>query len=378
MINPEKINCCGCGICAEGCPVQAIKIEPDEDGFLYPAVNLAKCINCSKCEHLCAFNNLNDAVLSKRTIVARHKSDDVCKNSTSGGMFTAISDVFLNNNGSVYSPMFNAEMYLRHECITDCKERDFSRGSKYVQSDIHLSLSKFVNDLKEKRLVAFFGTPCQISAVKSLVPNYLQNNLFTIDVVCNGVGSPLYWKQHKDKIEKKYRDSMINYIFRPKKHGYLTQSEIAIFKSCREKEILSDIDRYNVIYYNRLIMRPCCSNCRYCSSNRVSDITIADYSKAERKKLPFNVEYGVSTLLINTDKGAELFNKFRKDVEYKEVNFKAVQQVRLMQCTSFNPESVEFLNNCKVYGIDIALKKHFDFAKRVKIKLVEIYRRMIL
>ena len=61
MIHPEKENCCGCGACAAGCPAHAITMKPDADGFLYPIVNSEKCINCSKCEKLCAFNKMTGA-----------------------------------------------------------------------------------------------------------------------------------------------------------------------------------------------------------------------------------------------------------------------------------------------------------------------------
>ena len=34
----EKAACCGCGACADACPVQAIRMVPDREGFLYPEV----------------------------------------------------------------------------------------------------------------------------------------------------------------------------------------------------------------------------------------------------------------------------------------------------------------------------------------------------
>ena len=353
-------------------------MNPDENGFLYPEFDVSKCIGCSKCDHLCAFNNLKDARISSNTFVARHKSDSVCKGSTSGGMFTAISDVFLESGSVIYSPMFDSEMYLRHQRITNSKDRDDARGSKYIQSDLSCSFAQLIHDLKESRNVAFFGTPCQVAGIKSLVPLSLQENLFTIDVVCNGVGSPFFWKQHKEKMESKYHDKMINYVFRPKKYGYLTLTELAVFKNKGEMEIISDIDRYNIIYYSRLVMRPCCSNCKYCSSQRVSDITISDFSKAERQNIPFDTENGVSSLLINSEKGKQLFYKFKKDILYKEVTRNTIQQVRLTQCESINPEANDFMKNCRKYGIEVALNKHFGFAKRVKIKIKEIYRRIVL
>lgn len=51
----KKENCCGCSACFVSCPVGAIKMQPDEEGFLYPAVDAAKCIRCYQCLKVCVF-----------------------------------------------------------------------------------------------------------------------------------------------------------------------------------------------------------------------------------------------------------------------------------------------------------------------------------
>lgn len=54
-IYKKRENCCGCTACYAICPVQAIKMLPDEEGFLYPVVDAEKCIRCYKCLSVCAF-----------------------------------------------------------------------------------------------------------------------------------------------------------------------------------------------------------------------------------------------------------------------------------------------------------------------------------
>ena len=51
----HKENCCGCGACFSVCPVGAISMKEDEEGFLYPLVNYDKCIKCFRCIKICAF-----------------------------------------------------------------------------------------------------------------------------------------------------------------------------------------------------------------------------------------------------------------------------------------------------------------------------------
>ena len=42
----DKSQCCGCTACASICPHNAISMEPDVLGFLYPIVDVEKCTNC--------------------------------------------------------------------------------------------------------------------------------------------------------------------------------------------------------------------------------------------------------------------------------------------------------------------------------------------
>lgn len=47
-INNPK-NCCGCTACVSICNQNAITMQPDTMGFLYPKVDNNKCIECGLC-----------------------------------------------------------------------------------------------------------------------------------------------------------------------------------------------------------------------------------------------------------------------------------------------------------------------------------------
>jgi len=51
----EKEECCGCSACFAICSMQAISMEADEEGFLYPLINEEKCIRCYQCLKVCPF-----------------------------------------------------------------------------------------------------------------------------------------------------------------------------------------------------------------------------------------------------------------------------------------------------------------------------------
>lgn len=54
-LTEPKESCCGCSACCMVCPVGAITMEPDGEGFLYPVIDAKKCVRCGRCMSVCAF-----------------------------------------------------------------------------------------------------------------------------------------------------------------------------------------------------------------------------------------------------------------------------------------------------------------------------------
>ena len=57
ILYDDKQNCCGCSACYSICPMGAIQMIEDDEGFLYPQVDQNKCIRCFKCLKVCAFKS---------------------------------------------------------------------------------------------------------------------------------------------------------------------------------------------------------------------------------------------------------------------------------------------------------------------------------
>ena len=53
----NKKDCCGCGACFIVCPVKAIIMNEDERGFVYPIIDVNKCVSCKRCIKICVFRN---------------------------------------------------------------------------------------------------------------------------------------------------------------------------------------------------------------------------------------------------------------------------------------------------------------------------------
>ena len=45
-VRKNPAECTGCGACVSICPKQAITMQPDAEGFLYPKVDGEKCVSC--------------------------------------------------------------------------------------------------------------------------------------------------------------------------------------------------------------------------------------------------------------------------------------------------------------------------------------------
>ncbi len=88
----RKEDCCGCSACAERCPRRCITMQADEEGFVYPKVNQNECINCNLCDSVCPIINENVSDKPISVIAAKNMEDNVRKQSSSGGVFTALAE----------------------------------------------------------------------------------------------------------------------------------------------------------------------------------------------------------------------------------------------------------------------------------------------
>lgn len=145
-------------------------MAPDDEGFVYPEINQELCIDCGKCRKVCAFQNGFNKSSNLETPGAygiKHINDDVRNNSSSGGAFTGISDYILSEKGVVCGVGFNEKMEVIHDFATTKDERNFLRGSKYVQSELKDIFPEIKRMLLDSQKVLFSGTPCQVAGLRN-------------------------------------------------------------------------------------------------------------------------------------------------------------------------------------------------------------------
>ena len=133
----RKTECSGCGLCKILCPHQAIEMQEDEEGFLYPQIDPIKCTDCGLCKKKCPFTHFENMESKEpKVFAAKSKINDIRKYSTSGGIFSLLSDYVLENKGTVYGAAYENINHIIHKRAVNQQQRDEQRDSKYVQSSI--------------------------------------------------------------------------------------------------------------------------------------------------------------------------------------------------------------------------------------------------
>lgn len=293
----------------------------------------------------------------QRVYAAYHKNPGEIEKSSSGGMFAAISDAVLKNKGVVIASRYNYDTdIVEYIVCRTSQERDFCRGSKYIQSHMSKEVYKTVEDeLKKGTQVLFVGTPCHVAAMKQYVAvKKLNDELFlTCDIICHGVGSNEVWHNFV-----KWKNKKFDYLtFKDKRKGWL--NPLCVAKS-ENKEI--SLRGYSWLYFSNAIMRPSCYECRYANINRVGDFSIGDFWKV-KSKLPqmFNPR-GTSFIMVNTEKAERFFEIFKDDLVYKEVTLDDVMQNNMRHPTKKPQYYSEVMN-------DLCQKEPSSFFRKWERKL---------
>lgn len=340
----KKENCSGCAACYNICKHNAIKMQEDDYGFLHPLIDSNLCVDCGLCEKICPSNSMPQLFYPQSCYAAVLNNEEQLLQSASGGAATAFMSEIIDNGGVVYGCTGEDIYNVRHIRIDSIQDITRLRGSKYVQSAINDSYRKILSDLKNGKKVLFIGTPCQIAGLKSFV-RIEYENLITIDLVCHGVPSQKMLSENINYYIKNSHKSGIKLEFRKKyisqnqnnakltykiKYGWFLKnndSNLVISKKSYE-------DSYMFGFLNCLTFRDSCYSCRYATSARISDITIADFWGLG-DDVPIEQGKGVSACMINTSKGNVFFQSSSKRMNiYRRDIVEAIIGNGQLQCPS--------------------------------------------
>ena len=99
----DKNLCIGCAACKNVCPQGAVTMSENEEGFLYPFVDGKLCVDCNVCKNICPINSRkNDDGVIPEAYAVQNADEVMRENSSSGGVFTLISEYIIDQGGFVY------------------------------------------------------------------------------------------------------------------------------------------------------------------------------------------------------------------------------------------------------------------------------------
>lgn len=305
----------------------------------------------------------------------QNKDEKVRALSRSGGIFTALSDYVLEQDGVVYGCVLTEDFEAVHVRADSTHVRDRMRGSKYIQSRMNDTYKNVKYDLEAGRKVLFSGTSCQVAGLKGYLRREYEN-LLCIDIVCHGVPSPKVWKTYLAWQEKKSRSKVKKVDFRNKKDfGWRDHIETL----CLENGKIVNSKVFTTLFYGHSILRPCCYECPYKSVVHPGDITIADYWGIEKAAPEFDDNKGVSLVLINNENGNEVFDAIKDRMKWQETRLEDSMQPPLIAPFPEPMNRRKFWNDFANRDFNYIVKKYGSegIKNRIKNTLRRIKRKLI-
>ena len=284
-------------------------MERDREGFAYPKIDPEACVRCGRCTAVCPAltpgARRQDALPA--AFAAWNKNGEIRRDSTSGGVFSALAEDVLEGGGVVFGAALDGRQHLHHIACFRKEDLWRLRGAKYVQSDLGETFREIKKCL-ETRPVLFSGTPCQVDGLYRYLGRRPEN-LITCDLVCQGVPSPGVWEDMVRLIEERKGRSLQAVRFRSKVEGWKNSHFTTVFEGGGVESRPLFSTEYGRAFGRALFLRPCCYRCPYACLDRPGDFTLGDFWGLGPNELPEQQVWGVSLLLVNTAQGSHLFDR---------------------------------------------------------------------
>lgn len=369
MVNEANISilnhddCCGCKACGSVCPVKCISYFKDEEGFFYPSVNEELCISCGKCKKACP--EINQFYNQKAKVCHAAFANEAPKRiaGSSGGVFGLLAAEVIEEGGKVWGAAFDDSLKLRHVCAVDIEGIKPILKSKYLQSDTNDVYSLVSEDVKSGIRTLFSGTPCQCNAIRNIVGE--NDILITVEVVCHGVPSQDLFDKSIKWLENKEHCKVTNFIFRSKHAGARHPHAFTYVKACNGKSLEINGLHYQFPFYfgfqKYMTLRPSCYSCKWAKPERTADITLGDFWGIEKYDTSLDAKTGISQVIVNTKRGASLFEMILKKNEIWSESFPIQYAIDNNAClkspTKLSSQRKDFFEALRTEDFNSVVKK---------------------
>lgn len=325
MINiTDKHYCCGCSACSSICPKHCITMQADREGFLYPKVNEADCIDCGLCEKVCHELHPFEERKPQKVYAAINKDEEVRLKSSSGGIFYLLAEKTIAEDGVVFGARFDEQWQVVIDYAETMEGVKAFMGSKYVQARTETAYTDAKRFLTEGRKVLFSGTPCQIAGLRHFLRKPY-DNLLTVDIICHGTPSPKVWGMYLDEVVTAGRKAINDVQFRNKRNGWKAFNFTMEYNKDEKSVSLCSHHQQNHFmraFLRDIILRPSCYDCKAKGCSSQSDITIADFWGIQTVFPEMDDDKGTGLVFINTKKG-------QQSLDYSQLNFRETTYDRI-------------------------------------------------
>jgi len=356
----------------------------DEEGFLFPSVDMQTCIDCDACEKICHYVTEQKDPTQRYKVplvyASYSKNKAIRLDSTSGGIFSELALRMFDLGGFVGGAVYNDDYTVSHILTNDRNKLKDIRSSKYVFSLTDQLFPEVIKQLKLGDKVLVCGAPCQIEGLYSYLRRDYEN-LITCDFVCRGVNSQKVWVKYIDWLEKKYGSKVIKIKAKDKTTGWHRFSMRVDFENGKSYVQDRYHDPFFVGYLDTsLFTMPACITCEFKGFPQKSDITLADFWGIEKIDPSMDQDLGTSLIMINSEKGRKYFDSVEQNLVIKQFSMEEAARANPAMTESPQPEEYElrkqFYIDLDEKPFDYVIKHYFPmptFKRRAKRKLRQVF-----
>lgn len=364
MIDKIGKYCTGCYACVSKCPQDCIRMAEDDEGFWYPQIREDRCVKCGLCEKACPVlteipNHKTERDI--RVYAVMHTDEKTRSESSSGGAFSALAETVLAQGGAVFGAAFDENFDVHHICLERIEDLPKLRGSKYVQSRIGDAYRQAETILKSGRPVYFSGTACQTSGLLGYLGKDYEN-LYTQDLICHGVPSPMVWRKYLEYQQTLERSKIKKIFFRDKSFGWHNWHLAIDFENGSHYAQSQFRDKMIVSYLRGKCSRPSCYDCKFKQKCRTADFTLADFWGIQDIAPELDDDRGISSCYVNSPKAQKLFDQARERLSVRELDLDlaVAGNLAMVESERLPANREEFLEEIKRKSFEMAYGKHLE------------------
>ena len=345
----ENNLCVSCGICAGVCPKKCIA-DTFEAGSFLPTIDENFCVNCGLCHKVCPGKSSDYTTCTGniffgaaiKCLAAQTKDREILAQSTSGGAVTTLIKNLLRDK--IYDAAFLVDSY-NHDAQTFTNrytaESDFANTpkSRYVTVN-HSRAVEYMLKHRDERLI-LVGSSCFVQGILNVISHFKLNreNYFLAGLFCDKTMHYNVWTYFKEMGAEKL-------FFRTKEQSGWP-GNVGIEKQGQ---------KYFLPRETRMQMKDffCVERCRYCLDklNQFADISFGDNYTETPLPAQINKKLGTSCLIIRTERGAKIFDKYRDDFLTQELSAQAIYKSQNIEARKANYIFSEYKSAAIGYSIN--------------------------